>query len=69
MMIWTMTDTSEGASPRKRSENYNSAAYTIVTVEDALRYWAPDARSLYCAVADLDPEPEQSGCRVSDSLQ
>ncbi|TKA51706.1 hypothetical protein B0A53_05411 [Rhodotorula sp. CCFEE 5036] len=34
--------------------NYNSAAYTIVTVEDALRYWAPDARSLYCAVADLD---------------
>lgn len=34
--------------------NYNSAAYTVVTVEDALRYWAPDARSLYCAVADLD---------------
>ena len=34
--------------------NYNSAAYTVITVEDALRYWAPDARSLYCAVADLD---------------
>ena len=33
---------------------YNSAAYTVVTVEDALRCWTADARSLYCAVADLD---------------
>ncbi|GAA5879400.1 hypothetical protein JCM3774_005229 [Rhodotorula dairenensis] len=33
---------------------YNTNAYTVVSIEDALAIWAPGARSLYCAVADLD---------------
>lgn len=33
---------------------YTAKSYTVVTIEDALTCWTPEARSLYCAVADVD---------------
>ncbi|GAA5989589.1 hypothetical protein JCM10908_000545 [Rhodotorula pacifica] len=52
--LWPLLYPPPSPNPTASLLNYNSAAYKVIAVEDVLQLWAPGARGLYRAVADLD---------------